>query len=220
MLNHLDGLKMTNNITPLLDFIVLDDEQAPALNEQGLPTLRQGPIVKDLAQLIAKGKVEHIEKFAEITAQGEQWQWAQNYYDYLVELNQVNEFNASLPEPAANDDGTVTTVEPQPEPAAPQRPAMQTVEQVLAPYQRKIDKLCGIKFKGINISLSETNQNGLSALKSALELAKEFNVEEQFFPINFNAETCKGVEVVELLNETEFKQFGLDFILARKAFFS
>ncbi|MFT6789640.1 MAG: hypothetical protein ACJAVX_003022 [Pseudoalteromonas rhizosphaerae] len=211
---------MTNNITPLLDFIVLDDEQAPVLNEQGLPTLAQGPIVNDLAQLIAKGKVEHIEKFAEIAAQGEQWKWAQSYYDYLVELNRVNEYNANLPEPVAKEDGTITTVEPLPEPQAPERPAMQTVEQVLAPYQRKIDKLFGIEFKGINVSLSETNQNGLSALKSALELAREFNVEEQFFPINFNAETCKGVEVVELLNETEFKQFGLDFILARKAFFS
>ncbi|MFK3858287.1 hypothetical protein [Pseudoalteromonas rhizosphaerae] len=211
---------MTNNITPILDFIVLDENEAPVLNEQGLPTLAQGPIVNDLSQLIAKGKVEHIEKFAEIAAQGEQWQWARSYYEYLVELNQVNEFNANLPEPMANEDGTITTVEPRPEPAAPERPAVQTVDQVLAPYQRKIDKLCGIKFKGINISLSETNQNGLSALKSALELAKEFNVEEQFFPINFNAETCKGVEVLELLNETEFKQFGLDFILARKAFFS
>ena len=211
---------MTNNITPLLDFIVLDENEAPVLNEQGLPTLKQGPIVKDLAQLIAKGKVDHIESFAEIAAQGEQWQWARDNYDYLVELNQVNEYNANLPEPVANDDGSLTEVEPLPEPTAPERPAVQTVEQVLAPYQRKIDKLCGIKFKGINISLSETNQNGLSALKSALELAKEFNVEEQFFPINFNAETCKGVEVLELLNETEFKQFGLDFILARKAFFS
>lgn len=211
---------MTNNITPILDFIVLDENEAPVLNEQGLPTLAQGPIVNDLSQLIAKGKVEHIEKFAEIAAQGEQWQWARSYYEYLVELNRVNEYNANLPEPVANDDGSLTEVEPLPEPTAPERPAVQTVEQVLAPYQRKIDKLCGIKFKGINISLSETNQNGLSALKSALELAKEFNVEEQFFPINFNAETCKGVEVLELLNETEFKQFGLDFILARKAFFS
>ncbi|WP_149981154.1 hypothetical protein [Pseudoalteromonas rhizosphaerae] len=211
---------MTNNITPLLDFIVLDENEAPVLNEQGLPTLVQGPIVNDLSQLIAKGKVEHIEKFAEIAAQGEQWQWARSYYEYLVELNQVNEFNANLPEPVANEDGTITAVDPLQSPTAPERPAVQTVEQVLAPYQRKIDKLCGIKFKGINISLSETNQNGLSALKSALELAKEFNVEEQFFPINFNAETCKGVEVLELLNETEFKQFGLDFILARKAFFS
>ncbi|CAM3687091.1 MULTISPECIES: hypothetical protein [Pseudoalteromonas] len=211
---------MTNKLDAILDFIVLDDEQAPVLNEQGLPTLKQGPIVKDLAQLIAKGKVQHIERFAEIAAQGEQWQWARDYYDYLVELNRVNEYNANVPEPVANEDGTLTTVEPLPEPTVPERPALKTVEQVLETYARQIDKLRGIEFKNIHVSLSETNQNGLSALKSALELAKEFNVEEQFFPINFNAETCKGVEVVELLNETEFKQFGLDFILARKAFFS
>lgn len=211
---------MTNNIEPILDFIVLDDEQAPVLNEHGFPKLKQAPVVKDLAQLISKGKVEHIETFAELVAQGGQWQWAQNYFNYLVELAAINEYNANLPEPVANEDGTVTTIEPLPLPTAPERPAVQTVEQVLAPQQRKIDKLCGIEFKGINVSLCETNQNGLSALKSALELAKEFDVEDQFFPINFNAETCKGVEVLELLSETEFKQFGLDFILARKAFFS
>lgn len=211
---------MINKLEPILEFIVLDENEAPVLNEQGLPTLKQGPIVKDLAQLIAKGKVENIEIFAEIAAQGEQWQWAQNYFNYLVELAEINEYNANLPEPVANDDGTITTTEPLPLPTAPERPAVQTVEQVLAPHQRKIDKLWGIEFKGINVSLCETNQSGLSALKSALELAKEFGVEDQFFPINFNAETCKGVEVLELLSETEFKQFGLDFILARKAFFS
>lgn len=210
---------MTNNITPLLDFIVLDDEQAPTLNEHGLPTLKQGPIVKDLAQLIAKGKVENIELFAEIAAQGEQWDWARDYYDYLVELNHVTEYNANLPEPVANEDGTLTEVEPLPEPTAPERPALKTVEQVLEPYAKQIEKLQGIEFKNVHVSLTETNQNGLSALKSALELAKEFEVDNQFFPVNFNAETCKGVEVLELLDETEFKQFGLDFIMARKAFF-
>lgn len=211
---------MTNNITPLLDFIVLDDEQAPVLNELGLPTLKQGPIVKDLTQLIAKGKVDNIETFAEIAAQGEQWDWARDYYNYLVELSHVTEYNANLPPPVPNEDGTLTTVEPRPEPIAPERPALKTVEQVLEPYAKQIEKLRGIEFKGVHVSLTETNQNGLSALKSALELAKEFEVEAQFFPINFNAETCNGVEVLELLNEADFKQFGLDFILARKAFFS
>ncbi|MFK3873043.1 hypothetical protein [Pseudoalteromonas rhizosphaerae] len=132
---------MTNKLEPILDFIVLDENEAPALNEQGLPALKQGPIVKDLAQLIAKGKVEHIEKFAEIAAQGEQWQWAQSYYDYLVELNQVNEYNANLPEPVANEDGTITTVEPRPEPTAPERPALKSVLEVLEPYAITIFKL-------------------------------------------------------------------------------
>lgn len=210
---------MTNNITPLLDFIVLDDEQAPVLNEHGLPTLKQAPVVKDLAQLIAKGKVEHIETFAEIAAQGQQWQWARDYYDYLVELIEVSEYNANLPEPVANEDGTVTTFEPRQEPTAPKRPTVKTVEQVLEPYSKQIEKLQGIEFKGVHVSLNESNQNGLSALKSALELAKEFEVDSQFFPVNFNAETCQGVQVLTLDNETEFKSFGLQFIMARKAFF-
>lgn len=210
---------MTNKLEPILDFIVLDENEAPALNERGLPTLKQGPIVKDLAQLIAKGKVENIEMFAEIAAQGEQWGWARDYYNYVVELNHVTEYNANLPEPVANEDGTLTEVEPLPEPTAPERPALKTVEQVLEPYAKQIEKLQGIEFKDVHVSLTETNQNGLSALKSALELAKEFEVDGQFFPIQFNAETCNGVDVVELLNEVEFKQFGLDFIMARKAFF-
>ena len=211
---------MTNKLEPILDFIVLDEGEAPVLNEQGLPTLKQGPIVKDLAQLIAKGKVANIEMFAELQAQKEQWDWARNYYDYLVELNRVTEFNANIPEPVANEDGTLTKVEPLPEPTAPERPELKTVEQVLAPYSKKIQKMKGLEFKDVKVSLSETNQNGLSALKTALDLAKEFGVEEQFFPVKFNAETSNGIEVVDLLNETEFKQFGLSFILARKAFFS
>lgn len=210
---------MTNKLDAILDFIVLDENDAPVLNEHGFPKLKQAPVVKDLAQLIAKGKVEHIETFAGLVAQGEQWQWAQSYFNYLVELAAINEYNNNLPEPVTNDDGSLTEAEPLPEPTAPERPALKTVEQVLEPYARQIDKLRGIEFKNIHVSLTETNQNGLSALKSALELAKEFEVDEQFFPIKFNAETCEGEEVVELLNETEFKQFGLDFIMARKAFF-
>ncbi|BDF94324.1 hypothetical protein [Pseudoalteromonas sp. KAN5] len=132
---------MTNKLDAILDFIVLDDEQAPVLNEQGLPTLKQGPIVKDLAQLIAKGKVQHIERFAEIAAQGEQWQWARDYYDYLVELNRVNEYNANVPEPVANEDGSLTEVEPRPEPTAPERPALKTALEVLEPYAITIFKL-------------------------------------------------------------------------------
>lgn len=132
---------MTNKLDAILDFIVLDDEQAPVLNEEGLPTLKQGPVVKDLAQLIAKGKVQHIETFAEIAAQGEQWQWARDYYDYLVELNRVNEYNANVPEPVANEDGTLTTVEPLPEPTVPERPALKTALEVLEPYAITLFKL-------------------------------------------------------------------------------
>lgn len=211
---------MTNNFTPILEFIALDAEQNPVVDEQGLPSLLQGPVgVKDIPELIAKGKIENLTTFAELQSKHEQYIWASEYVDYFVELNNVNEYNANLPAPVANDDGSVTEVEPKPLPKPPERPAVRTVDEVLEPYQKQINKLKGIECKGVFVSLNESNQNGLSALKSALELATEFGQAEAFFPVNFNAETAQGVQVVTLENEAEFKQFGFNFILARKAYF-
>jgi len=207
----------------LFEFIFLDEEQSPILNEKGLPTLRTRPDTKteqDIERLISLGKpMTVVNKFAELVVLGEQWDWAQSYFGYLVELNKVTEYNANLPEPIENDDGTTTEVEPKPLPIEPLRPEVRTVEQVLAPYQRKLTKMAGIEIKGVNVSLNETNQNGLSALKSAFDLATEFDAQAQFFPIKFNAETATGEQVVELVDEAEFKQFGLQFILARKSYF-
>ncbi|ASM54120.1 hypothetical protein PNIG_a2060 [Pseudoalteromonas nigrifaciens] len=210
-------------INKIVDFIVLDEEQTPVLDEQGLPQLLQRPDTKteqDIERLISLGKpTEVITKFAVLVSLGEQWNWAQEYFDYLVELNEVNEHNANLPEPIANDEGTVIEAEPKPLPIESLRPEVRTVEHVLAPYQRKLSKMVGIEIKGVNVSLNETNQNGLSALKSAFDLATEFDAQGQFFPIKFNAETATGEQVVELADEAEFKQFGLQFILARKSYF-
>lgn len=129
----------------IIDFVVLDDEQNPLLNAEGLPMLNPRPMTRtpqDIEHLIALNKpVEVINKFAELVSVGEQWQWAQRYYDYLVELNQVNEYNDNLPEPVANDDGTLTTVEPKALPVEPERPVIKTVDEVLAPYARTIFKL-------------------------------------------------------------------------------
>lgn len=211
---------MTNILTPILEFIELDAEQTPIVDEQGLPTLLQGPVgVKDIPELIAKGKIDNLTLFAELQSSHEQFMWAKEYVDYLVERNNVNEYNANLPAPVANEDGSVTEVEPKPLPAAPARPAVRTADNILEPYKKQIDKLKGIECKGVFVSLNESNQNGLSALKSALELATEFGEAEAFFPVNFNAETAQGVQVVTLENEAEFKQFGLNFIMARKAYF-
>lgn len=128
-------------INKIIDFIITDENQDPVLDERGLPTLKQAPIVKPIEPLIAKGKVQHIEKFAALIAQGEQWGWARDYLNYLAELNQVTEYNANLPEPVANEDGTITEVEPRPEPTAPERPALKTVQQVLEPYAKTLFKL-------------------------------------------------------------------------------
>jgi len=207
----------------IVEFTVLDEDQSPVLTEQGLPQLLQRPDTKvelDIERLISLGKpAAVIDMFAELVSLGEQWNWAQEYFDYLTKLNEANEYNANLPEPIANDDGTVTEADPKPLPIEPLRPEVRTVEHVLAPYQRKLSKMVGIEIKGVNVSLNETNQNGLSALKSAFDLATEFDAQAQFFPIKFNAETATGEQVVELADEAEFKKFGLQFILARKSYF-
>lgn len=210
-------------INKILDFIVLDDDQAPVLNEQGLPQLLPRPDTKttqDIERLIALNKpVEVINKFAELVCLGEQWDWAQSYQNYLVEKYEVEQYNANLPEPIENDEGELVEPTKMEMPAEPGDLQEVSVNDVLAPYQSKINKAIGIGFKGINVSLTEANQNGLSALKSALDLAVEFGVKEQFFPINFNADTAKGTQIVKLLDEDEFKQFGFNFIIARKTLF-
>ncbi len=209
---------MTNKLTPILDFIVLDKEQGPVVDEYGIPTLKQRPIVKFIPDLIAKGKVQNIEMFAEQFAQVEQWDWAEQYIAYLISVYEIEQHNANLPT-YFNDEGKEVETLPLELPEAPERPLLQTPQEVLEPYQKQITKALGIEFKGVHISLNESNQNGLSALKSALELSKEFEVSDQFFPINFNAETCDGTQVLTLVDEAEFKEFGLQFVMARKAFF-
>ncbi|MAE02336.1 hypothetical protein [Pseudoalteromonas lipolytica] len=210
---------MTNNLTPILEFIELDAEQNPIVNEQGLPTLLQRPIAKNIPDLISKGKIDNLDMFAELHAQILQWDWAELYLNYLIDLIEVEEHNANLPEPYENGEGEVINVQPLPLPEAPERPPLMTPTEILQPYQKHINKLVGIEFKGVQVSLNESNQNGLSALKSALELAKEFEAENEFFPVNFNAETRQGVKVLSLVDEAEFKNFGLQFVMARKAFF-
>ena len=209
---------MTNKLEPVLDFIVLDSEGEPIVDERGIPTLKQRPIAKSIPDLLAKGKVQNIEMFAELYAQVEQWDWADQYVAYLVTVYEIEDHNANLPT-YTDEEGNDIEVEPLELPDAPERPALQTPEEVLAPYEKIISKAIGVEFNGVGVSLNEANQNGLSALKSALELAKEFEVEDQFFPVNFNAETYEGVKVLTLTNETEFKNFGLQFVLARKQFF-
>ncbi|URQ87738.1 hypothetical protein J8Z28_07815 [Pseudoalteromonas sp. SCSIO 43088] len=210
---------MTNNLEPILDFIVLDDEQEPVLNEQGLPTLLQRPIAKNIPDLISKGKIDNLDMFAELHAQILQWDWAELYLNYLIDLIEIEDHNENLPVPYENEEGEVISVQPLPLPEAPERPPLMTPTEVLEPYQKHINKLIGIEFKGVQVSLNESNQNGLSALKSALELAKELGSENEFFPVNFNAETRQGVKVLTLVDEAEFKNFGLQFVMARKAFF-
>lgn len=133
---------MTNK---LLNFIVLDENNEPVLNEQGLPQLLPRPATKttkDIERLIALNKpIEVINKFAELVSLGEQWDWAQSYYDRLPAKLEAEQYNANLPEPVAHEDGTLIESAPQPLATEPEQPTIKTVEDILTPYARTIFKL-------------------------------------------------------------------------------
>lgn len=66
---------MTSKLEKILDFIVLDAEQNPVTNEQGLPTLLQKPVsAKSIPDLITKGKIENLALFTELQSKTEQWE--------------------------------------------------------------------------------------------------------------------------------------------------
>lgn len=133
---------MHNNI---LDFILLDENNEPILSDLGLPTLKTGYVPKtekDLLRVISLGQpVTVINAFAQELIDSEQWQWAKNYYNYLVELIEVEQYNANLPDPIPTEDGTLIEVEPIALPKEPKRPALKTVDEVLEPYKVTIFKL-------------------------------------------------------------------------------
>ncbi|PCK30466.1 DUF4376 domain-containing protein [Pseudoalteromonas piscicida] len=137
---------MTSNLLqPIAEFIQRDDNEQPVLNEQSLPILLSKPDTKttaDIERLIALGKPQHvIERFAELVNLGEQWDFAFNYVEYLKQLAQVEAFNADLPVIGQDENGVDILAEPIALPVAPEKPAVKTVEEVLAPYARTLFKM-------------------------------------------------------------------------------
>ncbi|GGF00909.1 hypothetical protein [Pseudoalteromonas gelatinilytica] len=129
----------------ILEFILLDENNEPILSDLGLPTLKTGHVPKtekDLLRVISLGQpVNVINAFAQEFIDSEQWEWASKYYDYLVELNEAEQYNANLPDPIPTEDGTLIEVEPKALPTEPVRPAVRTVDEVLEPYKVTIFKL-------------------------------------------------------------------------------
>ncbi|MGB6268415.1 MAG: hypothetical protein WBF67_05335, partial [Olleya sp.] len=66
-------------------------------------------------------------------------------------------------------------------------------------------------------SLNESNQNGLAAIKTAVDMAEK--VEVNAFPMNFNAETKFGVKSVLISSIDEFNDLFVQFFIARQQFF-
>lgn len=78
-------------------------------------------------------------------------------------------------------------------------------------------KATGLNFNGVNISLNESNQNGLAAIKTALDMAEKIGVDA--FPINFSAETKSGVKSAAINDMSEFNDLFVQFFVARQQFF-
>ncbi len=78
-------------------------------------------------------------------------------------------------------------------------------------------KANGLNFNGVNISLNESNQNGLAAIKTALDMAEKIGVDA--FPLNFNAETKSGVKSAAINDMSEFNDLFVQFFVARQQFF-
>ncbi|KTG22005.1 hypothetical protein AUR67_00570 [Pseudoalteromonas sp. XI10] len=132
-------------ISKLIDFVVLNEDGTEPLLNNGLPELKPRPdtkFISELEHLIATGaNLEITTLFAELVSLGEQWDWAERYYDYLVELNEVDQYNANLPDPIPTEDGALIEVEPKALPTEPLRPAVKTSDEVLEPYKVTIFKL-------------------------------------------------------------------------------
>ncbi|MDC3191180.1 hypothetical protein NQU96_15690 [Pseudoalteromonas elyakovii] len=177
---------MTNKLIPLNEFIIFDDANEPILNEMGLPIFLPFPVTKtveDIERVIALGKdLEVITEFAEQVALGEQWFWASKYYDYLVELNNVEQYNANLPDPIPTEDGALIEVEPKARPTEPERPAVRTVDEVLEPYKVTIFKLqrqSQIDNAVVEISTGKTfDADELSITRLANALIKHWQLDD------------------------------------------
>lgn len=173
----------------------------------------------DLERVIELGKPEAVvAKFAEMAAIGEQWGWFDNYQEYLLAVTERDEAIASH-EPEFDEDGNEIEWLPPETPIEPIRPVLRTVEEVLnsASGYSALVKNRGTELLGHTISLNESNQNGIAAVLTGLNLATETGVD--MFPMAFKAETLNGVVSIPFNDLAEFKGFALQFMGARQAFF-
>jgi hypothetical protein len=78
-------------------------------------------------------------------------------------------------------------------------------------------KAQGVELSGKVISITESNQNGIAAVLTGLNLAEELGL--TFEPFNFKAETITGTTSITFDSLTDFKVFALTFMAERRKFF-
>ncbi|REL32533.1 hypothetical protein [Thalassotalea euphylliae] len=75
----------------------------------------------------------------------------------------------------------------------------------------------GVKINDVFVSLTESQQNGIAAIKQGLDLAEKHG--RTILPINFNAETPTGNQWIKFDTIDEFEMFALQFMAARQVFY-
>lgn len=173
----------------------------------------------DLERVIALGKPESVvSKFAEMVAIGEQWEWFDNYQEYLLAVAERDDAIATH-EPEIDEDGNEIEWLPSETPNEPIRPVLRTAEEVLNSVDgySTLIKNRGAEFLGHTVSLNESNQNGIAAVLTGLNLANETGID--MFPMAFRAETINGVVSISFNDLAEFKGFALQFMTHRQVFF-
>lgn len=177
--------------------------------------------ISDLERVIALGKPEKvINTFAQYVINGEQWQWFDEYQDYLAQCEIVTEYNANLPVSHQDEEGNDVLAEPKDLPPEPTRPTLLTVDEYKALNTKLFDsynKRNGVEINEHHVSLNESNQNGIAAVLTGLNLASELGA--NMFPMNFKAESPSGLVDIPFEDLASFKTFALQFMSARQAFF-
>tara|TARA_R110002111_G_scaffold212804_3_gene275976 strand:+ start:432 stop:1034 length:603 start_codon:yes stop_codon:yes gene_type:complete len=191
------------------------------VNEDGevIVNLHETKSTADLERVIALGKPESVvNRFAEMVAIGEQWEWFDNYQAFLLAVTERDEAIANH-EPEFDEKGNEIEWLPPEMPVEPIRPVLRTIEEVLNGVDgySALVKNRGTELLGHTISLNESNQNGIAAVLTGLNLATETGID--MFPISFKAETISGTVSIPFETLEEFKGFSLRFMDARQVFF-
>lgn len=87
-----------------------------------------------------------------------------------------------------------------------------------AANQAESDKINGMDYNGVKVSLTEENQNGISSVLTAIDIAEKYS--QTIFPLIFNAVGPEGVSRIIFNDRATYESFGLQFMAARQAFFT
>lgn len=150
---------MQHNLEPIAEFIQYNNDK-PVLDSAGLPVLAPVRVlrtIEDVKLLIEQNAPQKvIELFAKDASEAEQWQFAREYLEYLAQFAKAEAHNADLPVIGKDDNGDDVLAEPMALPEPPEKPAVKSVEEILAPYNRTLfKKLRAEKVANITVDVDD-----------------------------------------------------------------